>query len=214
MTVYVDDARIPASVPNGSRVHTSTWCHLTADTPEELHEFAGRLGLRRSYFQPGKAIAGKSSPFWHYDLTEGKVRQALALGAQQVSARDMPALMRARHAAAASILTADAADRAAGQAWREGDAEKALRFLAAARALDPTRAELWDARERRVRDTTVRGEHKPQVDPGGETSAADPGKCPGCRTANLTFGRETCQACAVVATVHGREAGLDREPGS
>ena len=48
MTVYVDDAHIPATVGR----HTSSWCHLTADSPEELHEFAGRLGLRRSYFQP------------------------------------------------------------------------------------------------------------------------------------------------------------------
>ena len=44
MTVYVDDARIPATVRNGSRSHTSAWCHLTADTREELHEFAARLG--------------------------------------------------------------------------------------------------------------------------------------------------------------------------
>jgi len=34
MTVYVDDARIPATVRNGSRSHTSAWCHLTAYTQE------------------------------------------------------------------------------------------------------------------------------------------------------------------------------------
>src|SRR5258708_24650833 len=147
MTVYVDDARIPARVRNGSRSHRSAWCHLTADTQEELHEFAARLGLKRSYFQPGKPAGdGSPSPFWHYDLTEGKVRQALALGAQQVSARDITALMRVRQEAAASVLTADQADHAAGRAWRDGDTAKALRWLGAARALAPDRAELWNQR--------------------------------------------------------------------
>jgi hypothetical protein len=98
MAVYIDDASIPATVRNGARSHTSAWCHLTADTQEELHEFAARLGLKRSYFQPGKPLGGKPSPFWHYDLTAGKRAQAVRLGAVEVSAREMPALMRARAA--------------------------------------------------------------------------------------------------------------------
>ena len=28
MAVYVDNADILASVPNGNRVHTSHWCHM------------------------------------------------------------------------------------------------------------------------------------------------------------------------------------------
>src|SRR5258708_26559462 len=112
MTVSAEEGRIPATVRKGWRSHTPTWCHLTADTQEELHEFAARLGLKRSYFQPGKQIAGKPSPFWHYDLTEGKVRQALARGAQMVTARDMPPLMRVRHQSAARMLTADQAYQA------------------------------------------------------------------------------------------------------
>jgi hypothetical protein len=98
MAVYVDDANIPATVRNGTRSHTSAWCHLTADTQEELHEFAARLGLKRAYFQPGKPLGGKPGPFWHYDLTAGKRAQAAGLGAVEVSAREMPALMRARAA--------------------------------------------------------------------------------------------------------------------
>jgi hypothetical protein len=47
MTVYVDDARIPARRGRLS----STWSHLFADTEDELHEFEARLGLRRSWFQ-------------------------------------------------------------------------------------------------------------------------------------------------------------------
>lgn len=75
MTVYVDDATIPATVPNGPVSHTSTWSHLTADTQDELHAFAARLGLRRSYFQD------KPRGLWHYDVTKGKREQALRLGA-------------------------------------------------------------------------------------------------------------------------------------
>jgi hypothetical protein len=34
MTGFVDEARIPATVRNGSRSRTPAWCHLTADTQE------------------------------------------------------------------------------------------------------------------------------------------------------------------------------------
>lgn len=103
MTVYVDDARIPARVGRLS----STWSHLFADTEDELHEFATRLGLRRSWFQdptktgkPLKAVRGsRAAQNWHYDVTEGKRRQAVALGAVEVSSREAVAIIDARHRA-------------------------------------------------------------------------------------------------------------------
>ena len=71
--IYVDQM-LPC-VPNRS------WCwrensHLfVVDEPiEALHAFALRLGLKRSWFQ-----AQNSLP--HYDLTRGKWRQAIKLGA-------------------------------------------------------------------------------------------------------------------------------------
>ena len=42
MTVYVDNYRRPTTI---GRLN-GRWSHLTADTPTELHTFAGRLGLR------------------------------------------------------------------------------------------------------------------------------------------------------------------------
>jgi len=63
------------------------WCHLLADSIDELHEFAARLGLRRSWFQG-------SSRFPHYDLTVNKRLLAIRLGAQAVDART--AVVRAR----------------------------------------------------------------------------------------------------------------------
>jgi hypothetical protein len=157
MTVYVDDAGIPATVRNGARTHTSTWCHLTADTPGELHAFAAQLGLKRSCFQPGTPIGGKPSPFWHYDVTAGKRAQAVNLGAVEVGYRDMPVLMRARETGRpAQPAAPDTAPRLLFTSSRDGvaeaDVEAALRPLFApgkvlvaggARGGDQIAARLW-----------------------------------------------------------------------
>lgn len=80
MAVYVDDARIRAQVGRLS----ATWCHMWADSEEELHAFALRLGLRRQWFQ------GPPRHFlWHYDVTETKRRRAMTLGAIEVHAGDL-----------------------------------------------------------------------------------------------------------------------------
>lgn len=67
MSVYVDEARWPWK--------GKMWAHLWADTEIELHDFAKRLGLRRSWFQD------KNPRFNHYDVTSNKRRRALAAGA-------------------------------------------------------------------------------------------------------------------------------------
>jgi hypothetical protein len=78
VTVYVDNANIPASVTNGPRVHTSRWCHLMSDENRaELLTFARRIGLRPSWIQDKRSGV-------HFDLTEGKRRQAVAAGAIEV----------------------------------------------------------------------------------------------------------------------------------
>jgi hypothetical protein len=102
VTVYVDDAFIPARV---GRI-TSRWCHLFADTEDELHAFGERIGLRRSWYQVPKGPGGKGrakpeslkAQMWHYDVTEGRRAAAVAAGAVQVSRRGALAIMRARHA--------------------------------------------------------------------------------------------------------------------
>jgi hypothetical protein len=149
MAVYVDDAGIPAEVRNGSRIHRSRWSHLTADTQEELHEFAATLGLRREWFQPGQPIGGRPSPFWHYDLTSGKRAQALAMGALSMPSRELALYCRAR----------------AGQPTPASS--------------DPRSAPAEERNQRRRR-------------------AAPEHPCPDCGTAELTHGREVCQACAAL----------------
>jgi hypothetical protein len=151
MAVYVDDASIPATVPNGRVRHTSRWSHLFADTQEELHEFAERLGLRRSYFQPGRPRGdGRPSPHWHYDVTTGKRQQAIKLGAQPISWRESTEIMRKRDAKAERGKVADQAAHAAGLAYRAGDYVRASRLLNIAREADPSRAALWAERAGRV----------------------------------------------------------------
>ena len=65
MSVYVDGSLDYA--------HDSKWCHMIADSTEELHEFAAKLGLEASWFQKG------NTP--HYDLRPTKRARAVHLGA-------------------------------------------------------------------------------------------------------------------------------------
>lgn len=85
MTVYVDDAFIPAKVRNGSRTITDEWCHLTADSDEELHAMARKVGLRRSYAQHMDA---RNRWHRHYDVTRSRRAAAVAAGAVQITWRE------------------------------------------------------------------------------------------------------------------------------
>lgn len=91
MAVYVDDMQVTARV---GRIN-AVWSHLMADTDEELHAFAAKLGLRRSWHQhPGTALS-------HYDVTEPKRQLALRLGATPIGyfSRESIDLMKAKIAA-------------------------------------------------------------------------------------------------------------------
>jgi len=67
------------------------WCHLMADTQEELHRFAFGLGLQLSSYQgPPKT----SAP--HYDITGFERDRAVRMGALAVSRREIVALFRSQ----------------------------------------------------------------------------------------------------------------------
>ncbi|MCW5580063.1 MAG: DUF4031 domain-containing protein [Luteimonas sp.] len=70
MAVYVDDA---VTLWRGQR-----WAHLMADTLDELHAFAARLGMPRRAFQDKTSGA-------HYDVTADLRERAIALGATPIS---------------------------------------------------------------------------------------------------------------------------------
>lgn len=69
--VYVDDYR--------GQFRGMVMCHMVADSLDELHAFAERLGLRREWFQ------ATSVP--HYDLSLTRRKLALELGAVEVRIR-------------------------------------------------------------------------------------------------------------------------------
>ena len=96
MSTYVDSL-MPCR-PNG-RWPWSQSCHLFADTLDELHDFATRLGLRRAWFQNHRRLP-------HYDLTSNKRRQAVKLGAVEAT-RKQVAIMFWGEDAAPLGLTAD-----------------------------------------------------------------------------------------------------------
>lgn len=84
MAVYVD--------PIGPCLLERNWqwrksCHLFADTLDELHEFAKRLGLKRAWFRPHPRMD-------HYDLTINMRYKAVRLGAVEVDAKTMVSKMK------------------------------------------------------------------------------------------------------------------------
>ena len=87
MSVYVDEFQVWA--PTAIACFKAGSCHMTADSLEELHAMADRIGLRRAWFQ------GKSS-VPHYDLTESRRRVAIALGAVFVPALEQARRRRAK----------------------------------------------------------------------------------------------------------------------
>jgi len=68
VTVYVDDYRVAY---RGRRI-----CHMIADTAEELHAMAARIGATERWFHRD-----------HYDVTEDQRAAAAALGAVLIPAR-------------------------------------------------------------------------------------------------------------------------------
>lgn len=78
MSVRVDELK---RWPTRIRCFAQGSCHLTADSDDELHAFAARLGMRREWFQPHPLLN-------HYDLTPKRRARALQLGATIVPMRD------------------------------------------------------------------------------------------------------------------------------
>lgn len=74
MGVYVDKAR-----HNYGRMKM---CHMIADTEEELHTMADRIGVDRKHFQA-------EGTFKHYDVCLTKRNKAIKCGAYEVTSREL-----------------------------------------------------------------------------------------------------------------------------
>lgn len=78
MTVYVDNMR--------ARFGRMVMCHMIADTEDELHAMARRIGVKRRWYQGD-----------HYDICLAKRAMAVQHGAVEVTMRELGCMaMRGR----------------------------------------------------------------------------------------------------------------------
>ena len=82
--VYVDPIR---PCLKSKRWPYTKAAHLVADSITQLHAFAARLGLRRSWFQDSPGLP-------HYDVTEGVRWQAIQKGAIAITQKELVSMFR------------------------------------------------------------------------------------------------------------------------
>lgn len=82
MTTYIDDLKMP--------YRRMLMSHMMADTVEELHKMADKIGINRKWFQTKK---GKY-PDPHYDICQTKKALAIEHGAVEVDFREFVKIMR------------------------------------------------------------------------------------------------------------------------
>lgn len=79
MAVYVDDMQ--------AAYGRMKMCHMLADTDEELHAMAARIGVARKWWQSPEKTSGS-----HYDIALSKKALALAAGAIEITWRQAGAM--------------------------------------------------------------------------------------------------------------------------
>ncbi len=80
MPVYVDNER--------NKFNRMIMCHMVADTLDELHAMATKIGLRRDWFQTSR----NGMP--HYDVSLSRRKRAIALGAVEIDRCRLVEIMR------------------------------------------------------------------------------------------------------------------------
>lgn len=77
-------------------------CHMLADTPDELHAMADRIGVARRWFQ-----APPKASFWHYDVCMSKRALAVSAGAIECDRNALVAALRRIRASGVFLVSAD-----------------------------------------------------------------------------------------------------------
>lgn len=94
MTVYVDDMRAPFG--------RMVMCHMVADSDDELHAMAARIGVARRWHQAPPAHDS------HYDIAQSKKKLAVMHGAVAITRRELSAMVMRRRVTGALGLPVDA----------------------------------------------------------------------------------------------------------
>ena len=81
MSIYIDQSVDYGYGAVKEVPYARYWCHMFADTVEELHEFANRIGMKREWFQEDSKIP-------HYDLTKSRRNIAMRNGAIEISTKE------------------------------------------------------------------------------------------------------------------------------
>ncbi|MFS2103615.1 DUF4031 domain-containing protein [Ralstonia sp. Ralssp135] len=84
MTVYVDDM----AAPYGRMV----MFHMVADTDDELHAMADKIGVARRWHQKAGTVHS------HYDICKAKRAQAVRCGAIEVDRAGLVAVIKRKRA--------------------------------------------------------------------------------------------------------------------
>lgn len=77
MTVYVDAPTWTKPVKNPRK----SYAHMVADTHQELHEFAAKIGVKKHFIHRAGCT--------HYDITSEQHAVAVANGATEVDTREV-----------------------------------------------------------------------------------------------------------------------------
>lgn len=92
MAVYVDNMK--------AKYGRMTMCHMLADTDDELHAMAERIGVARKWHQYPNTVKS------HYDICLTKRALAVQYGAVEIDMRDTARIVRERRIAQSSRLRA------------------------------------------------------------------------------------------------------------
>lgn len=83
--VYVDDMQ--------AGYGRMVMCHMVADTDDELHTMADRIGVARRWHQKN------GTPHSHYDICKAKRALAVEFGAVQIGRRELAEIIQRKRAA-------------------------------------------------------------------------------------------------------------------
>jgi hypothetical protein len=84
MAVYVDDMQ--------AGYGRMVMCHMLADTDDELHTMADRIGVARRWHQKN------GTPHSHYDICKAKRALAVEFGAIEIGRREIAEIIQRKRA--------------------------------------------------------------------------------------------------------------------